>query len=92
MNICVGNLASDTTREDLRQAFQAHGEVASVSLLTTQMSGGRRTGPCRGTGFVVMPNKAQALAALAALNLHELHGRAMTVQVARPTSSRRHRR
>jgi len=92
MNIYVGNLSPDTTQEDLRKAFQAHGEVSSASLLTTRMSGGRGTGPSRGMGFVVMPNKAQAQAALAALNLHEIRGRAMTVQVARPMPARRHRR
>ena len=60
MNIYVGNLSPDTTQEDLRKAFQAHGEVSSASLLTTRMSAGRGTGPSRGIGFVVMPNKAQA--------------------------------
>jgi cold-inducible RNA-binding protein len=92
MDLYVGNLASDTTGEELRKTFQAHGVVTSVSLLTTQMSGGRRTGPSRGMGFVIMPNPDQARAAVAGLNLHELRGRAMTIQLARPVALRRHRR
>ena len=85
MNIYVGNLSPETTGDEIRQVFQAHGEVLRVSLLTDQMSGGRGIGPSRGIGFVIMPDKTHALAALGALHLHEIHGRAMTVQAARPT-------
>ena len=92
MNMYIGNLSPETTEDDLRQAFQVHGKVSSVSLLRTEMRGGRRTGPSRGRGFVAMPDKAQALAALVALNLHELHGQAMAAQEARPTIPRRRRR
>lgn len=92
MNFYVGNLAPETSQGDLRTAFQAHGDVSAVSVLTTRMKGGRRTGPSRGMAFVVMPDSAQARSALAALNLHEIRGRAMTVEIARPVPSRRHRR
>lgn len=91
MNIYVGNLSAETTRDDLQHAFSVHGQVSSVSLLTTQMSGGRRVGASRGMGFVDMPDKPQALAAVAALNLHAIRGRAMTVQTARPVNPRRRR-
>ena len=89
MNLYVGNLSLDTTEDDLRQAFQVHGKVSSVLLLRTEMRGGRRTGPSRGRGFVAMPDKAQALAALVSLNLHEFHGKAMAVQKARIPRRRR---
>ena len=56
MNLFVGNLSPETTLEDLRKAFQAHGTVDSATLLTTRMKGGRRTGPSRGKGFVAMPD------------------------------------
>ena len=92
MNLFVGNLSPETTLEDLRKAFQAHGTVDSATLLTTRMKGGRRTGPSRGKGFVAMPDPAQARAALAALDRLELRGRAITVEIARPVPSRRHRR
>jgi RNA recognition motif-containing protein len=42
------------------------------------------TGRSRGFGFVEMPDKNQAQAAIQALNLQEVRGRAMTVNEARP--------
>lgn len=92
MNLYVGNLSPETTSDDLRKAFQAHGTVDSATLLTTRMRGGRRTGASRGIAFVAMPHPEQARAALAALDRLELRGRAMTVAVARPVPTRRHRR
>jgi RNA recognition motif-containing protein len=91
MNIYVDNLAPETTREDLLKAFQAHGAVSSVSLMRTQMRGRHGRGPSHGMGLVVMPDGAQAKLALAALNLQQIRGRAMTVLVARPAGSRRPR-
>jgi RNA recognition motif-containing protein len=92
MIIYVGNLSPETTQEELRRVFQPHGEVSSVSLLTDLMGAGRGSGPCRGFGFVVMPDRAQARGAISALHLHEVRGRPMTVQVARPVNARKHRR
>ena len=79
MNIYVGNLSYEATQDDLRQAFEAHGEVSSVSIIMDKM-----TGRSRGFGFVEMPDKGQAEAAIQALNLQEIRGRAMTVNEARP--------
>lgn len=79
MNIYVGNLSYDATEEDLRRAFEAHGEVSSVSIIKDKM-----TGRSRGFGFVEMPDKNQAQAAIGALNLQEIAGRAITVNEARP--------
>ena len=79
MNIYVGNLSYEATEEDLRQAFQAHGEVSTVSIIMDKISG-----RSRGFGFVEMPDKAQAEAAIRTLNLQEVRGRAITVNEARP--------
>jgi RNA recognition motif-containing protein len=79
MNIYVGNLSYEATQEDLRQAFEAHGEVSSVSIIMDKM-----TGRSRGFGFVEMPDQGAAQAAISALNLQEIRGRAMTVNEARP--------
>lgn len=79
MNIFVGNLSYDATENDLRAAFEAHGEVATVSIIMD-----RTTGRSKGFGFVEMPEKGAAEAAIQALNLQELCGRAMTVNEARP--------
>jgi RNA recognition motif-containing protein len=78
-NIYVGNLSYEATEDDLRQAFEAHGEVTSVSIIKDKM-----TGRSRGFGFVEMPENGQAQAAIQALNLQEVRGRAMTVNEARP--------
>ena len=79
MNIYVGNLSYEATEDDIRQAFQAHGEVSSVSIIMDRM-----TGRSRGFAFVEMPDKGQAQAAIQTLNLQEVRGRAMTVNEARP--------
>lgn len=77
--IFVGNLSYDATEADVRAAFEEHGEVASVSLITDKM-----TGRPRGFGFVEMPDDGAAKAAISALNLAEIQGRAITVNEARP--------
>ena len=79
VNIYVGNLSYEATQDDLRQAFEAHGEVSSVSIIMDKM-----TGRSRGFGFVEMPDKGQGTAAISALNLQEVRGRAMTVNEAKP--------
>jgi RNA recognition motif-containing protein len=78
-NIYVGNLSYEATEDDLRQAFEAHGEVTSVAIIKDKM-----TGRSRGFGFVEMSDKNQANAAIQALNLQEIRGRAITVNEARP--------
>ena len=79
MNIFVGNMSYETTEDEIRQAFQAHGEVTSAAIIID-----RATGRSKGFGFVEMADPAQANAAIAALNLQEFHGRALTVNEARP--------
>ena len=78
-NIYVGNLSYEATEDDIRQAFEAHGEVSSVSIIMDKM-----TGRSRGFGFVEMPDNGAGQAAISALNLQEIRGRAMTVNEARP--------
>lgn len=79
MNIFVGNLSYQVTETELRTAFEAYGEVQSASIIMDKM-----TGRSRGFGFVEMPDKSQAEAAIRELNLKELQGRAITVNEARP--------
>src|SRR5688572_15607278 len=78
-NIYVGNLSYEATEEDIRQAFEAHGEVSSVQIIMDKM-----TGRSRGFGFVEMPDQGSGQAAISALNLREIRGRAMTVNEAKP--------
>lgn len=79
MNIYVGNLSREVTEEDLRQAFADFGQVASVTLIKDKFSG-----ESRGFGFVEMPSKAEAQAALSGMNGKDLKGRRLNVNEARP--------
>ncbi len=83
MNIYVGNLSWGTNEQDLQEAFEAFGEVSSVSIITD-----RETGKSRGFGFVEMPSDAEARAAIAALNGADMGGRNLTVNEARPREDR----
>ena len=79
MNIYVGNLSGEISEEDLREAFEAFGKVASVTIIKDKVSG-----ESRGFGFVEMPSKAKAQSAIDGLNGKELKGRTLNVNEARP--------
>jgi len=79
MNIYVGNLSRDVTEEDLRQTFESFGKVDSTTIIKDKFSG-----ESRGFGFVEMPAKAEAEAAITGLNGKELKGRPLKVNEARP--------
>ena len=83
MRIYVGNLAYETSEQELRQAFEAHGEVQEVSVVRD-----RDTGRSRGFAFVEMPTAAEAQASIAALNGKDVGGRAITVNEARARQER----
>ena len=87
VNIYVGNLSFNTTEDDLRSLFEAHGTVDRVSIVTDRV-----TGRARGFGFVEMSNDQEAQAAIAALNEAEVQGRQIIVNVARPKGERPPRR
>lgn len=84
MNIYVGNLSRDVTEDDLRQAFGGFGQITSVSIIKDKFSG-----QSRGFGFVEMPGRAEAQAAIVGLNGKELNGKTLNVNEARPQSERR---
>jgi cold-inducible RNA-binding protein len=79
MNIYVGNLSSETGEDDLRQAFEGFGQVSSVNIIKDKF-----TNESRGFGFVEMPSKEEAMAAISGLNGTELQGRTLNVNEARP--------
>ena len=79
MNIYVGNLSRDVTEDELRQEFTAFGEVTSVSIIKDRYSG-----QSRGFGFVEMPSKSEAEAAIAGLKGKTLKERTIDVSEARP--------
>jgi cold-inducible RNA-binding protein len=79
MNIYIGNLSFDTTEDQLRQAFEGYGEVSSVKIITD-----RDSGKPRGFGFIEMTSDNEATAAISSLNGHELNGRELNVNEAKP--------
>ena len=87
MNIYVGNLAYGVTDADLHRLFSASGEVSTASVVMDKLSG-----QSKGFAFVEMPNHAQGLAAIKALNEQPLQGRNMRVNEAKPREERSSRR
>jgi cold-inducible RNA-binding protein len=83
MRIYVGNFGFDTSEQELRNAFEAHGQVQEVSMIQD-----RDTGRPKGFAFIEMPTAAEAEAAISALNGTEFSGRSITVNEARPRQER----
>ena len=79
----VGNLSYETSEASIRTAFEAHGEVASVNLITD-----RDSGRPKGFGFVEMATPEDAQKAKAALDGTQLDGRALKVDVAKEQTPR----
>ena len=84
MNIYVGNLSYDVTKEELETEFGAFGKVESVNMITD-----RDTGRPKGFAFIEMPTVTEGQAAINALNGKTLKQRAITVSPARPRSNDR---
>ena len=82
-NIFVGNLSFEATEQSVRSLFEAYGTVDRVNVVTD-----RDTGRAKGFGFVEMSVAAEADRAIAGLNGHELDGRALNVNVAKPREER----
>ena len=83
MNIFVGNLSRETAEADLRQQFEAFGQVTKVAIITDKF-----TGEPRGFAFVEMPDKNAATAAISGLNGQDLNGRKLNINEARPKTDR----
>jgi cold-inducible RNA-binding protein len=77
MRIFVGNLASTTMEEDLKQLFASYGIVTLVRIVSS-----RQTGRSLGYGYVEMPNVTEAQAAIEGLQGATLEGRTLTVNEA----------
>jgi cold-inducible RNA-binding protein len=79
VKIYVGNMSYETSEDDLRKAFEAHGAVDSVAIISDQYSG-----RSKGFGFVEMSNETEAKAAMESLNDSDMSGRTLKVNEARP--------
>ncbi len=79
----VGNLSYNVTEGDLERLFAQAGEIKEVSLVMDRV-----TRQSRGFGFVEMTTQADAEKAIQMFNGHELDGRPLTVNIARPREER----
>ncbi len=78
----IGGLAFSTSNERLREVFAQAGSVESAAVVTD-----RETGRSRGFGFVEMATTEEAEAAVKKFNGHELDGRTLKVELAKPSGS-----
>ena len=79
----VGNLAFQTTSQDLEQLFGQAGTVQSASVMED-----RETGRSRGFAFVEMSSQEEATSAIEQFNGKEVSGRALKVNEAKPRENR----
>ncbi len=83
MKLYVGNLAFQTSSEDLQQLFAEAGTVESASVVED-----RETGRSRGFGFVEMASKEEGQKAIEQFNGKEVNGRNLNVNEAKPRENR----
>ena len=65
----MGNLPSETTRDDLRQAFECFGQVGSVTIALDQTAG-----TSQGFAFIIMPVADEARNTIEKINGKDLQG------------------
>ena len=83
MNIYVGNLPKSVQSGQVSDLFEQYGTVDDARVITDRFSG-----ESKGFGFVDMPNKKEAEAAMEALNGKDFEGRTLTVNEARERKPR----
>ena len=79
----VGNLPYETTESDLQTLFEGTGQVSTVNIVRD-----RATGQARGFAFVEMTDAEGAQRAIAELDQHQIGGRSLTVNEAKPMAPR----
>src|SRR5918911_1606111 len=79
----VGNLAFQTTSQDLQQLFGQAGTVESAQIIED-----RDTGQSKGFAFVEMSTEDEAASAIDQFNGKEVAGRMLKVNEARPRENR----
>ena len=79
----VGNISWGVSDDQLREAFEAFGDVEDSIILKD-----RETGRSRGFGFVTFTEEADADSAIEAMHDKELDGRPLVVNEAKPPKPR----
>jgi len=84
MNLYLGNLSRDVTEAELRELFEPFGKIDSLSVIKDKFSG-----VSKGFGFIEMPVKEEAEAAIKALHRQPFKGQSMDITEARPRQDRK---
>ena len=79
MNIYVGNLDTEVTEKQLKEIFEAHGDVSSAKIIVDKYSQ-----VSKGFGFVTMENNEDANNAVQKLNGTTISKNEIVVNEARP--------
>lgn len=83
MKLYIGNLAFQTTDQDLSGLFSQAGTVNSANIITD-----RDSGFSRGFGFIEMSSKEEGESAISMFNGKDVDGRSLKVNEARPREDR----
>jgi RNA recognition motif-containing protein len=86
MNLYVGNLAFQTTENQLKDLFAPYGEVISTQIISDRYSG-----QSRGFGFVEMSSRDEGEKSIAELNGQLVDNREIKVNEAKPRADKRSR-
>ena len=81
MKLLVRNLAISTTEAEIREMFESYGAVQSCDLVLD-----KKTGKSKGFGFVEMPKRGDAKAAMKHLNGVDVDGNKIRVKEAETKS------
>ena len=79
VKLYIGNLASNTSEDELRSLFSQAGTVSSVALIKD-----RSSGMSKGFAFVEMDSQASAQKAISMFNTYLLSEKQLVVSIARP--------
>jgi RNA recognition motif-containing protein len=82
MKILIRNLSRTISESELKELFEAHGEVQSCTLVLDKASG-----KSKGFGFVEIAKVGDAKAAIQALNGKLIDGNKIRVKKAEPTNN-----
>jgi len=83
VKLYVGNMAYNTSEDDLRGLFSQAGTVISVALIKD-----RTTGMSKGFAFVEMDTRDNAQKAITMFNEYTINERKLAVSFARPREER----
>jgi len=81
VEIYVGNLSYDMTEAQMRKEFERYGAVKSSRIITNRFNS-----KSKGYGFIEMPNRPEAEAAIKALHDKDIYGRKLRVNEAKNKS------